>query len=106
MLTPYHWTSILAGVVILAAAIPYVARIRHPDQKPLAAYFIFITVFVTAAGVLLTLLGWLASRLSLVPLLGGTGPALLFLALAFLPAVALATWQARKPPWRQRGPPD
>jgi hypothetical protein len=103
---PYHGTSILAGVAILAAAVPYVGRIRHPDKKPLAAYLIFVSVFVTAAVVFLTLLAWLASRLGLVSLLGDPGPALLFLALVFLPAVALATWQARKPPWRQRGPPD
>ena len=106
MLTPYHWTRVLAGVVVLAAAIPYVARIRHPDQKLLAAYLIFVSVFVTATVVLLALLGWLASHLGLSPLLEDTGPALIFLALAFLPALALATWQARKPPWRQRGPPD
>jgi hypothetical protein len=101
-----YWTSLLAGAAILAAAIPYVTRIRHPEQKSLAAYLIFVSVFVTAAVALYSLLAWLSLRLGMEAALGNTGPALLFLVLVFLPAIALASWQARKPPWRQRGPPD
>ena len=101
------WNSaILIGAALLAAAIPYVARIRHPEQKPLAAYFIFVTVFVTVSVVIFGLIAWLASRGGVAYGLDETGPALLFLAVVFVPALALATWQARKPPWRQRGPPD
>jgi hypothetical protein len=101
------WThSILIGAVILAAAIPYAARIPHPQQKALAAYFIFVTVFVASAVVLFSTAAWFVSRLGLAGRLDEAGPALLFLAVVFAPAVALATWQARKPPWRQRGPPD
>jgi hypothetical protein len=101
-----YWTSLLAGAAILAVAIPYVTRIRHPEQKPLAAYLIFVSVFVTAAVVLYSLLAWLAVKLGMQAALGNTGAALLFVVLIFLPAIALASWQARKPPWRQRGPPD
>ena len=101
-----YWTSLLAGAAILGVAIPYVMRIRHPEQKPLAAYLIFVSVFVTAAIVLYSLLAWLALKLGREAGLGHTGPALLFLVLVFLPAIVLASWQARKPPWRQRGPPD
>ena len=101
-----YWTSLLAGAAILALAIPYVTRIRHQEQKPLAAYLIFVSVFVTAAVVLYSLLAWLALKLGLEAALGNTGPALLFLVMVLLPAIALASWQARKPPWRQRGPPD
>ena len=101
------WTSsILIGAVILAAAIPYTARIRHPRQKALAAYLVFVTVFVATAAVLFSTAAWLVSRLGLTARLHQTGPALLFLVVVFVPAVALATWQARKPPWRQSGPPD
>jgi hypothetical protein len=98
--------SILIGTVILAAAIPYTARIRHPDQKPLAAYLIFLTVFVTSAVVLFSLAAWLATRLGLAARLDQPALALVFLVVVFVPAIALATWQAAKPPWKQRGPPD
>ncbi|MGD2073970.1 MAG: hypothetical protein PVG38_03460 [Gammaproteobacteria bacterium] len=100
-----QWIGLLAGIVILAAAIPYVRRIRHPAQKPLAAYLIFLFTFAAAAVPIFGLLAWLASRLGFEPFLGNMGPAILFLALVFVPAIALATWQARKPPW-QKGPPD
>ncbi|MGB7934622.1 MAG: hypothetical protein WCH04_20830 [Gammaproteobacteria bacterium] len=101
-----YWTSLLAGAAILGVAIPCVMRIRHPEQKPLAAYLIFVSVFVTATVVIYSLLAWLAVNLDLEAALGHTGPALLFLVMVLLPAIALASWQARKPPWRQRGPPD
>lgn len=100
-----YWIIVLAGGMLLAAAVPYVARIRHREQKPLAAYLIFVLVFAAAVVVLLGALAWLAIELGLSPALGEPGPALLFLALVFLPAFGLATWQARKPPRRQ-GPPD
>jgi len=65
-----------------------------------------VSIFVTAAIVLFNLLAWLAFKLGLGPVLGDTGPVLLLVVLVFLPAIALATWQARKPPWRLGGPPD
>ena len=100
-----YWISVLIGVGLLVAAIPYVMRIRHPRQKPLAAYLIFVFVFAAVAAVLFRLLVWLAGMLGLGDALGDPGPALLFITLVFLPALVLATWQARKPPWRQ-APPD
>jgi hypothetical protein len=103
---PEYGIGILAGIALLVAAIPYVARIRHAQQKPFAAYLIFLSVFAASSAVLAALLAWLAGRLGLAGALGNTGPAVLFLVLVFLPALALATWQARKPPWRQYGPPD
>jgi hypothetical protein len=97
--------SLLLGTLLLVAAIPYVSRIRNPEQKPLAAYLIFVSVFLIVAAALFRLLVWLAGSLGLESALDDPGPALLFIALVFLPAIAVAAWQARKPPWR-RGPPD
>ena len=99
-----YWLSAIIGVAILAVAAPYVARIRDPQQKPLAAYLIFVSAFVAASAVLFSLLARLASRLGQGAALAEPGAMLLFLALVFLPALVLATWLARKPPWR-RGPP-
>ena len=94
-------TGIIVGIVILLAAIPYVLHIRHPQQKTLAAYFIFLSLFVIVSMVLNTLLLWLASKLDLLVELHEPVPAVIFLILNFLPAFLIARWQARKPPWRQ-----
>lgn len=96
--------SIMFGVLILAAAIPYVARVRHPTQKPLAAYLIFISAFVVSASVFFNLLALLAYKLDLGEALSKPVPAALFLALVFIPAIVLARWLARKPPWQPMGP--
>ncbi|HYQ71351.1 MAG TPA: hypothetical protein VET88_05420 [Gammaproteobacteria bacterium] len=98
--------GIVVVVILLIAAIPYVACIRHASQKPLAAYLIFVSMFAASAAVIASVLAWLAGIVGLAAGLDATAPALLFLALIFLPALAIATWQARKPPWRQNGPPD
>lgn len=93
--------------MILIAAIPYVARIRHPRQKPLAAYLIFIFMFIITVSVLFTILLWLVSLFDLSAALSKPWPSVLFLALIFLPAIALGTWQARKPPQAaNKRPPD
>lgn len=99
------WTSLIIGILILVAAIPYVGHIRHPEQKPLAAYLIFMSVFVVVAIMLFSLLGSLVLQLELSQMLDRPGPAVLFLVLVFLPAILLASWLARKPPWRQGPPP-
>lgn len=101
------WTSriiVLIGLVLLAAAYPYVARTRDPEQRTFAAYLLFVTVFLSAAIVLYALLSRLLSVFDLTRLLDHPLVALLYLVLIFLPALLLGAWQARKPPIR-RGPP-
>lgn len=97
-------TSAAVAVIVLAVAAPFVARIRHPDQKPFAAYLIFLTVFSVAALVLFLTLAWLADWLGVMETLGQTGLTILLLVLGVAPALALATWQARKPPMGRRPP--
>ncbi len=99
------WTTIGLAVLILALAAPYVARIRHPEQKPFAAYLVFVTVFSVAAVLLFLALAWLTSALGVMEDLGRLGMSMLLLLLGVLPALILATWQARKPPMGRR-PPD
>jgi len=96
--------QVVIALALLAGAIPYAARIRHPDQKPLAAYLIFVFVFAIAAAVIFTLLAWLITTLGFGSSLEHPVAAAVFLFVVFAPALALATWQARKPPYRG-GPP-
>lgn len=100
-----YWIGTLVGIALLAAAIPIATRVRHPEQKPFAAYLIFITIFVVVTMVLFNVLGWLAGLLGLGSALKKVGAILLLAILASLPALMLAIWQVRKPPLR-RGPPN
>lgn len=97
--------GIFVALLLFVTAIPYVARIRHPAQKPLAAYLIFISVFAIASLVLFWVFTAMANTLGLASRLEHTLPALALLLLVFAPALFLARWQARKPPWRQAPPP-
>lgn len=99
------WTTTALAVIILLVAVPYVASIRHPDQRPFAAYLIFVTVFSVTAVILFLLIGWVAHSTELAAALGERGLAILLLVLGLLPAIVVATWQARKPPSR-KPPPD
>lgn len=98
-------TTIVLALVLLAAVAPYVAWVKHPRQRPFAAYLVFVSVFAVCAVVLFVLLAWLVQVLGLGPALGPWGLAALLLLLGVVPALAVATWQARQPPSR-RGPPD
>lgn len=97
--------GMLVWIALLVAAMPYVNRIRHPDQKPVAAYLIFVFMFLIVSAVLYGVLGWLASALGLALLFGEVMGTVTFLALIFIPAFLMARWLARKPPWRSRVPP-
>jgi len=99
------WVTTLIAVGLLAAAAPYVARIRHPEQRPFAAYMIFVIIFSVTALLLFILIGWLADTLGLMQSLGAAGMMVLLAVFGLGPALVLATWQARKPPMRF-GPPD
>jgi hypothetical protein len=99
------WVTTLIAVALLAAAAPYVARIRHPEQRPFAAYMIFVIIFSVTALLLFILIGWLADTLGLLQTLGPVGMMVLLVVFGLGPAFMLARWQTRKPPMRF-GPPD
>ena len=84
---------------------PYVARVRHPQQRAFAAYLIFVTVFAVSAVMLFVLIGWLTDALGLAQTIGPIGLMILLVIFGLGPALAIATWQARKPPMRV-GTPD
>jgi ABC-type xylose transport system permease subunit len=97
--------NIVLGALLLAAAIPYTRRIRHPQQKPLAAYLIFVSAFAVTAAVIFNLVVLLASVVKLGLAHGGILPSLLFFVLVFVPAAYVATRLASLPPWRAEPPP-
>lgn len=97
--------SVIGVLILLLAAIPYVARARHPEQRRLAAYLVFVSVFAVTSAAMFVLLATAANALGLGELLERSVPALVFLVLVFVPALLLARWQARKPPWRHGPPP-
>lgn len=97
--------EIAVFVAIILLAIPYVKRICHPEQRPFAAYLIFVSVFAVTAAIVYSLLVQLMVGMNRAPLLEAPAVALLFLALVFLPAIAFATVLARKPRRRQGPPP-
>lgn len=101
---PIDWLTIAIAVLVLLAAAPYVAWIRHPDQRPFAAYLVFVTVFALASVVLFVVLGWLLAQLELTAVLGPWGLGAVLLLLGVVPALAVATWQARQPPMQRRPP--
>jgi hypothetical protein len=97
------WISLAGWVVVLALFGLYVPRIRHPGQKPFAAYLIFVIVFTAVAIGMFVLLAYLAAAFGLAQALERPLPILIFLAGVFVPAFVVARWQARKPP---RQPPS
>lgn len=96
---PYVWILTIWFVIALAA-IPYSAAIRNSQQRRLAAYLIFITIFTAAVFILSGLMDWVFAEW--IPALSADRPLglLVFLLLVFVPAFLLARWQTRKPPIR------
>jgi hypothetical protein len=99
-----YTTGAAVWLLLLIAAVPYVRRIRHPDQRPLAAYLIFVTVFGLALLILAAALGWLLRLFELEDLLRDPFAAVVIVALVCVPAFVVASWQARKPPSRVMPP--
>lgn len=89
-------TAVVIWLILLILAVPYVLRIKHENQTFLAAYLIFISVFVAVTYGL---------YLVLVPLVGATSgtlanrPATVMIVITccVLVAVWIATLVARKP---------
>jgi hypothetical protein len=103
-MTTIWLTALLSGTALLAAAYPYVAKIRHPDQRPLAAYLLFVSVFLVTALVSFNLLTWLLTLNGFGARLEEPLFAAAFLLVIFLLSIGLGTWQARKPPIRRNPP--
>jgi hypothetical protein len=95
---------LLVWLLLLALAYPYARRVRHPEVKPLAAFLQFVMLFSLVGGSLFFALSWLTLQAGWAPALSNPLGALLFLALVFVPAVLVARWVIRRPPWNRPVP--
>jgi len=95
---PLFWLAILAG---LALCWPLAQCLRHPRQRPLAAWLIFTSALIGVAAVLFSALVAIAMQV-LPPGAAESGAtALIVLVLALAPALAAAGWLVRRPPDRR-----
>ncbi len=95
---------IVIWLVLLALAVPYVRRAKHPDVKPLAAFMMFVILFSLVGGLLFLALSWFVIKTGLASALGHPLGALVYLALIFLPAFLFARWVIRRPPLKRPAP--
>ena len=85
--------------VALLAFIPYVARARHPESKPLGAYLSFVTIFSLVAYVIFGgILAVDSTNWASLPLESVVAAAVVLIA-AFVPAFLAASWMiSTRPP--------
>ncbi len=87
------WLAALIGFI------PWVAKTRHPDSKPLGAYLTFLAVFTIVSYGLYLLVLALQSTVWPDILFTGMLPAIVVVVVCFLPAFLLASYMiSRKPP--------
>jgi len=99
------FTALLAGALLLAAALPYVRGAKHREARLLAAYLLFVGVFALVAAALYLVLGGLVAATGLAPLLERPWGAAVFLAAIFAPAFVFARRQIKRPPRARELPP-
>jgi hypothetical protein len=93
-----HTLLLAIWLAFLVFSVPYTAGRRHPRAKPLAAYLVFVSTFSLCAAVLYLVLAWLVITLHLAAWLSNPLGAIVFAALVFAPAFAIASVILRRPP--------
>jgi hypothetical protein len=88
-------------LILMALAVPYVRRAKHPETKTLAAFLLFVMLFSVVSAALYFVLSWVVVKTGSAAALANPFWALLFLALVFLPAFLSARWLIKRPPWRR-----
>ena len=92
----YSWAP-LAWIVLLVVAWPYVQRVRYAGMAPLAAYLVFVTTVSAMAAVLFGMLTTLLASVGRAHLLDRPAGVALFLAVGFLPGLAMGRWLIQRP---------
>lgn len=86
------WGAFMMGAIF------YTQEARHPDTRPLVAYFVFVTLFSIVAAAIFGALILLLRALERTAVLEHPAAAVAFLVVVFLPAFFIANRQLRKPP--------
>lgn len=91
---PEPWIAVVLFVLVLVASWFYVGQARHPDQKPVAAYLIFVVAFSVTIAVVYGLL------FTLIASIGAVGNLSLAIAVALGAVAAFLIGRSliRRPP--------
>jgi len=94
----YSIFGLIVWLFLLAAAYPYVQRIRHREAKPLASYIVFVIVFCVTSSFLF----WVGSAFVAHGFgreaLNWPPVAAAIFTLTFAPGVFIARWAIKRPP--------
>ncbi len=96
--------AVLLWLALLALAYPYVRRVKHPQERTMAAYLLFVTLFSAVGSVVFLVLAWLITQLGSARLLHEPFGFLALMILVLLPSFLIARWQIRRPPWQRPEP--
>lgn len=96
--------ALIVWLVLLALAVPYVRRAKHPRAKTLAATMLFVLLFFLVSSALFFGFSRLLVALGRDDALDSAGWASVFLALVFVPAFLFARWMIKRPPWDRPAP--
>lgn len=96
--------TVIALLIVLAAAHVYVRRAKHPQLPLMAAFLVFVTVFGLAAAALYALLTSILGATGHTGALENPLAAVVFVLTIGTPAFLLARWQVKRPPGRQQLP--
>ncbi len=92
------FTAIVGLIALFGLSIPLVRVVRHRDEKPFAAYLIFVVAFSFLASVTFFTLVAFAQRWPEVAAASVTLSPLGIVVLSVLPAFLLGLWSASRPP--------
>lgn len=91
---------ILVALIVVAGAVAFAIRFRHPEQKPLAATLIFLTAFGAGTIVMFNLASLVFAWVGVDQMLGHGLVTILLVLVGLVPGFLLATWLIRRPPMR------
>jgi hypothetical protein len=86
---------------LLALAYPYVRRTRHPRERALAAYLLFVTLFSAMGALSFLVLIWAITWLGSERLLNEPFGVVTLLFLVLIPSFLVARWRILRPPWKR-----
>ena len=91
--------SIIALAALFVVAVPLVGAVRHRDERPLAAYLIFMVTFSFVATIVFTTLVSIGQHWPTGANASITWSPTGVLLICFIPALIVGLWMASRPPY-------